>query len=203
MDTHRTEPPPPRGTANARIGLLFGGVAVGMVGMAFAAVPLYQVFCQVTGYGGTPKIAAKAQETAPAPATAGPPAAGSNTQPGAAARTITVRFDANVDRALPWRFQPVDRAVTVPIGRPSLISYRAENTSGHAITGTATFNVTPAKVAPYFTKIQCFCFTQQTLEPGQAVDMPVLFSVDPAILEDEHARDVHTITLSYTFFDAT
>jgi cytochrome c oxidase assembly protein subunit 11 len=115
---------------------------------------------------------------------------------------ITVRFDANVDPALPWRFRPNDRAVSVPLGDQALISYHAVNTSAEPVIGTATFNVTPAKVARYFTKIDCFCFTRQTLEPGQAVDMPVLFSIDPAILDDPHARDVHTITLSYTFYDA-
>ncbi|MQX35015.1 cytochrome c oxidase assembly protein [Roseospira navarrensis] len=174
---------------NARLGLVLGGLAVGMVGLAFAAVPLYQVFCQVTGYGGTPQVGAQADPAGPAPVPADAP-------------PITVRFDANVDPALPWRFRPNDRTVSVAIGAQALASYHAINTSGEEVVGTATFNVTPAKVARYFTKIDCFCFTRQTLAPGQAVDMPVLFSIDPAILDDPHARDVHTITLSYTFYDA-
>lgn len=186
MAPHETAPTAPdRRRANGRIALVFGAVAVGMVGLAFAAVPLYRVFCQVTGYGGTPGVAS----------------AGTQVFPGGVGVDMTVRFDANVDPALPWRFRPNDRAVTVPIGAEALSSFRAVNTSDRPIVGTASFNVTPTKAARYFTKVECFCFTEQRLEPGQAVDMPVLFYIDPAILEDEHAGDVRTMTLSYTFFD--
>lgn len=170
--------------ANARTGLVLAGVAVGMVGLAFASVPLYRLFCQVTGYGGTPAIVLEKR--------------GIEVD---AAHPITIRFDASVNRDMPWRFEPVQRAVTVPLGQDALVAYRAVNTSDRPIVGTATFNVTPTKVAQYFSKIECFCFTEQRLEPGESVDMPVTFYVDPAILDDEHARDVHTITLSYTFFE--
>ncbi|MBB4287176.1 cytochrome c oxidase assembly protein [Roseospira goensis] len=181
----------PAARANVRIGLVLGGVALGMVGLAFAAVPLYRVFCQVTGYGGTPQVAADGAD------------AGASAAVPADAPPITVRFDANVNPELPWRFRPNDRAVTVSLGEQALSSYHAVNTADRAITGTATFNVTPAKVARYFTKVDCFCFTRQRLEPGQAVDMPVLFYIDPALLDDVRARDVRTITLSYTFYGAT
>lgn len=161
-------------------------VAGGMVGMAFAAVPLYRLFCQVTGYGGTPGIEA----AAPAPATAGAP-------------KITVRFDANVNSDLPWRFRPAQTAVTVPVGEETLVFYTARNDSDVPVTGTATFNVTPYKAGPYFSKVQCFCFTEQRLEPGEDVSMAVSFFVDPEILKDPNTTDVKTITLSYTFFRAS
>lgn len=170
--------------ANARAGLVLAGVAVGMVGLAFASVPLYRLFCQVTGYGGTPAVVLEKKGIVADPA-----------------HPVTVRFDASVNRDMPWRFEPLQRDVTVPLGQDTLVAYRAVNTSDRAIVGTATFNVTPAKAAQYFSKIECFCFTEQRLEPGEAAEMPVTFYVDPAILEDEHARDVHTITLSYTFFE--
>ncbi|WP_404386235.1 cytochrome c oxidase assembly protein [Caenispirillum salinarum] len=178
---------PTTNKGNARLGLTLAGVAVGMVGLAFASVPLYEVFCQVTGYGGTPKIVAQNESDAMAAAAAG--------------REITIRFDGSVNRDLPWRFRPLQTAVTVPLGQDTLVAYQARNTSDEPIVGTATFNVTPSKAAQYFSKIECFCFTEQRLEPGESVDMPVTFYVDPAILEDEHARDVSTITLSYTFFE--
>lgn len=163
------------------------GVVVGMTGLAFASVPLYRLFCQVTGYGGTPRVAVDG------------PAAGSVDTAG---RTVTVRFDANVNPALPWRFRPEQRRVEVPLGESALAFYRAENLSDMPVIGTATFNVTPNKAAPYFVKVQCFCFDEQRLEAGAGVDMPVSFYVDPAIAEDPDTRDVSTITLSYTFFRA-
>lgn len=156
-------------------------LAGSMVGLAFAAVPLYRLFCQVTGFGGTPKIAAQA------------PAESSD-------RTITVRFDANVNRALPWRFEPVKTQITVRAGEPALAYYRARNISDSAITGTATFNVTPFKAGKYFSKIDCFCFTEQRLEAGQEVAMGVEFFVDPEIFNDPSTQDVTAITLSYTFY---
>ncbi|SOD94051.1 cytochrome c oxidase assembly protein [Caenispirillum bisanense] len=173
-----------RARSNARTGLIFAGVAVGMVGLAFASVPLYRLFCQVTGYGGTPAIVLEKKGITADPA-----------------HPVTIRFDASVNGRMPWRFEPLQHDVTVPLGQDTLVAYRAVNTSDRPVVGTATFNVTPAKAAQYFSKIECFCFTEQRLEPGEAVEMPVTFYVDPAILEDEHARDVHTITLSYTFFE--
>ncbi|MGC2857522.1 cytochrome c oxidase assembly protein [Novispirillum sp. DQ9] len=169
--------------SNARLGLIAAAFAVGMVGLAFAAVPAYQLFCKVTGYGGTPAIG-----------TAGAAA------PAVLDRAMTVRFDASINGTLPWRFAPAQGAVTLKVGEQGLAFYQATNTSGEAITGTATFNVTPLKAAKYFTKIDCFCFTEQTLAPGQTVDMPVTFYIDPAIADDPHVAEVGTITLSYTFF---
>jgi len=149
--------------------------------LVYYAVPLYQLFCQITGYGGTTQAALEA--------------------PGAVSdREITVSFDANVNPELPWRFRPVQREVTLPVGEERLAFYEAENTSDQLVVGSATFNVTPAKAGQYFVKIDCFCFTEQSLEPGQRVDMPVTFFVDPAILDDPNMDDVDNITLSYTFF---
>ncbi len=173
-----------RGTArNLGTGLVLTGLVAGMVGLAFASVPLYRLFCQVTGYGGTTQVAEAA--------------------PGAVGeRLITVRFNADVDPDLPWRFQPVERAVEVRIGEPELAYYRATNESDRPLTGTAVFNVTPQKVGRYFSKVACFCFDEQRLEPGQTVDMGVNFFIDPAILEDRNLDEVTTVTLSYTFFRA-
>ncbi len=166
---------------NGMTALALFGVAAGMIGLAYASVPLYELFCKVTGYGGTPNTAAAA------------PAAVSD-------RSITVRFDANTNRALPWRFKPVAKQVTVRLGERKLAFYNATNLGSETVTGTATFNVTPFKVAQYFSKIDCFCFTEQTLKPGQQVPMPVEFFVDPEIYEDPNTKEVRTITLSYTFY---
>lgn len=166
----------------AAAALLFG-TAAGMAGLAYASVPLYRLFCQVTGFGGTTRVAAEA--------------------PGAVAgRVVTVRFDANVARDLPWRFEPVVPAVKVAVGENVLAFYRARNVSNAPITGTATFNVTPHKAGSFFAKVECFCFTEQTLAPGETVELPVSFFIDPAILKDPEAEDVGEITLSYTFFRA-
>ena len=173
------------GRRNRIVALTLVGVVGGMVGLSFASVPLYRLFCQVTGYAGTPKIGTNA------------------TQRNALAgdvRTVTVEFDANIQRDVPWVFEPAQRRVTVRPGEPTLIFYRARNTSDKAVIGTATFNVTPYKAAQYFNKIACFCFTEQTLAAGQEVDMPVQFTVDPSILTDANTSTVHTLTLSYTFF---
>ncbi len=172
-----------RSSRNRAVAMLAVGVVAGMVGLAYASVPLYRLFCQVTGYGGTTQRAEAAGEVI-------------------ADRKITVRFNADVNSRLPWRFAPEQREMTLAIGETGLAFYRATNRSAETVTGNATFNVTPFKAGPYFNKIQCFCFTEQTLEPGQSVDMPVTFFVDPAILEDPDLADVHTITLSYTFFRA-
>ncbi len=176
----------PRNTTrrgNKRVtALVLSGVVMGMVGVSFASVPLYRLFCEVTGYGGTPR-------------TVGVTASDTVTD-----HTVTVRFDANVNRELPWRFRPEQRQVTVKLGEERLIHYEAVNLSDRPVTGTATFTVTPYKAAQYFAKIECFCFTEQRLEPGQSISMPVVFYVDPVILEDRNAQDVTVITLSYTFF---
>jgi cytochrome c oxidase assembly protein subunit 11 len=161
-------------------------VVVGMGCLAFASVPLYRLFCQVTGFGGTTQRA----EVAPAPV-----------QGPGGERVITVRFDATV-ADVPWTFEPVQRAVAVKVGETALIAYRAHNRSRVDIVGTATFNVSPPKAGQYFDKLQCFCFSEQTLRAGETVDMPVSFFVDPAILTDRNLDDVTTITLSYTFFRA-
>jgi cytochrome c oxidase assembly protein subunit 11 len=156
-------------------------VVVGMLGLTAAAVPLYQLFCQVTGYGGTTQRA----EAAPG---------------GEFEQTITVRFNADIDPDLPWSFQPEQRQIEVRVGEQNLAFYGARNRSDHPIVGQATYNVTPFKAAPYFSKIACFCFDEQVLQPGEEVDMPVSFYVDPGILSDPDTQDVRTITLSYTFF---
>jgi cytochrome c oxidase assembly protein subunit 11 len=171
----------PLGRRKAATALLATGVIALMLGLTAAAVPLYRLFCQVTGYGGTTRIA----EALPA-APLGP--------------TIKVRFNAEVDPALPWTFQPAQREIEIRIGEPSLAYYRARNRSDAAIVGQAVFNVTPFKAGVYFDKIACFCFEEQRLQPGEEVDMPVSFFVDPAILDDPNTGDVRTITLSYTFF---
>lgn len=167
---------------NARTATVLFALAGGMVALSFASVPLYRLFCQVTGYAGTPRITAQADPQM----TAG--------------REITVRFDANVNSRLPWRFQPEKREVRVRVGETVLAHYVAENLSDRELTGSATFNVTPQKVGGYFNKIECFCFTEQTLKPGEQVRMPVLFYVDPEIFTNAGTREVRSITLSYTFF---
>jgi cytochrome c oxidase assembly protein subunit 11 len=159
---------------------LFGLVAM-MVGLSFAAVPLYRIFCQVTGYAGTTQRA----ETSSAAVTD---------------RDMTVRFDASMSSDLNWSFKPVERKITLKIGENRLAFYRAANMSDETLTGTATFNVTPEIAGSYFVKIDCFCFTEQTLQPHQEVDMPVSFFIDPAILDDPDAKRIEEVTLSYTFF---
>ena len=156
-------------------------VFAGMVGLSFASVPLYRAFCRATGYGGTPNITAERA-------------------PGAVARTITVRFDANVDSRLPWRFAPDQASITLPLGAEQLATYTARNVSGETITGVALYNVTPQKVGAYFHKTACFCFNSQTLAAGEGMHFPLSFWVDPAIARDPDTADVRTITLSYTFF---
>ena len=157
-------------------------VTVGMGCLAFASAPLYRIFCQVTGFGGTTQRAAVAPERI-------------------AQRVITVRFDATV-ADVPWQFEPVQRTLDVRVGEAALAAYRAHNRSSRPVTGTATFNVTPVKAGQYFDKIACFCFSEQTLAGGESVDMPVSFFIDPALLDDRNLDDVNTITLSYTFFRA-
>ncbi len=168
---------------NARTGLVLAGVVVGMVGLSFAAVPLYRIFCQVTGFGGTTQVA----DVVPAKA---------------GERIVKVRLDARVNPRLPWSFQPVQRQITLRVGESKTAIYRARNLADYPVTGTATFNVTPLKAGKYFSKVQCFCFDEQRLAPGEEVEMAVQFFIDPKIMDDRNLDDVKTITLSYTFFHA-
>ena len=171
---------------NARTAWKLVAVVGGMLGMAYAAVPLYEAFCKATGFAGTPLVA---KQGAPGDR----PVIG---------RTVEVRFDSNTDANLPWRFEPLQRSVKVHLGEEKLVFFRATNKSQRPIVGTATYNVTPEWTAGWFNKIQCFCFTEQLLQPGQSVDMPVLFFVDADMNKDRRYDDVRTITLSYTFYEA-
>src|SRR3954449_9424950 len=172
---------PARPNRNKTTVLLLAGVILGMAGLSFASVPLYRLFCQATGYGGaTPRASSGPAETAGA--------------------LVTVRFDAAVAPDLAWEFRPLVREVRLHPGEQREVFYRTVNRSAEAVTGTATFNVTPAKSGIYFDKLQCFCFTEQRLQPGESRDMGVQFFVDPELVKDPSTRDVNTITLSYTMF---
>lgn len=173
--------------ANRRTAVLLSAIIVAMVALTAASVPLYRLFCQVTGYGGTTQAADEAPD-----AIVGEP--------------VKVSFNADVAPELGWSFRPLQRSVTVRPGEERLVFYEAINTSGRPVVGTAVFNVTPFRVGAYFNKLQCFCFEQQTLEPGERIEMAVSFFIDPAIVEDIDARTVREMTLSYTFYvdkDAT
>ena len=171
---------PPR-NRNALLGGGLAAVMVSMVGLSFAAVPLYRMFCQATGFGGTPMI--------------GGPAA-----PGPSGRSITVRFNADTNPSLPWRFAASQTQLTVGLGEDQLAFYEARTRGDQPVTGVSTYNVTPEKAGQYFHKTACFCFDEQTLASGQEMQFPLSFWVDPAIATDPDTRDVTTITLSYTFF---
>ncbi len=168
---------------NDRVVLICVGVFAGMVGLTYASVPLYRIFCQATGFDGTPRIYSAASKTV-------------------ADGSIEVRFDANVAQGMPWEFRPEHTSMKVRLGENSQAFYRAHNAGAQAVVGTATFNVTPEKAAPYFNKIQCFCFTRQELKAGQVANLGVSFFVDPAIASDLTTKDVTAVTLSYTFFPA-
>ncbi|MGY6635863.1 MAG: cytochrome c oxidase assembly protein [Erythrobacter sp.] len=170
---------------NARVGMMAAAGALAMLGLGYAAVPLYQMFCQVTGFGGTTMKATEA-DAARAEAIA-------------TGKTISVRFDASTSAGMPWAFKPTKATQTVTIGQRDIATYTARNDGSQPITGAATFNVTPEQAGKYFNKIQCFCFTEQTLLPGQEITMPVLYYVDPAMLDDPNMAGVQQITLSYTF----
>jgi cytochrome c oxidase assembly protein subunit 11 len=174
-------PQPQKRDKKRLVALALAGVAAGMVGLSFAAVPLYQMFCQATGYGGATQRANAAPDTV-------------------LDRTVTVRFDTNVDPSLPWRFVPEQRSVDVRIGESALVFFKATNISDKPITGTAGFNVAPQAAGLYFNKIQCFCFTQQKLAAGQTIEMPVTFFVDPKFVDDDSTKNIPEITLSYTFY---
>jgi cytochrome c oxidase assembly protein subunit 11 len=168
---------------NNKVGLMAGLLVAAMVGLGFASVPLYRIFCQVTGFDGTTQKAIGGQA------------------PGAVVgKMINVRFDGNAALALPWDFKPERHVERVAVGAREMAFYTATNLSDKPITGTATFNVTPNQAGQYFTKIQCFCFTNQTLEPGETMRMPVIFYVDPKLITDPDTRDISEITLSYTFY---
>lgn len=168
---------------NRRTALSMAAFALGMLGLGYASVPLYDLFCRVTGFGGTTMQVSEAQAAAIKPV----------------AQKISIRFDGNVDRALPWKFGPEQITQDVRIGERNMAFYKARNDGNQPVTGVASFNVAPERAGKYFNKIHCFCFEQQTLQPGQEVDMPVQYFVDPAILSDPEARDIEQITLSYTF----
>jgi cytochrome c oxidase assembly protein subunit 11 len=169
---------------NRRVAFMAASVGVAMLGLAYASVPLYRLFCQATGFGGTTQVA----DVAPA---------------NVSSKTISVRFDANVSPNMGWNFRPVQNTLTTKIGEVTLAHYTATNMTQETITGTAMFNVTPAEAGIFFNKIECFCFTEQTLKPGQTVDMPVQFFVDPALLDDADTKSISEITLSYTFYPVT
>jgi cytochrome c oxidase assembly protein subunit 11 len=165
---------------NRAVAIRMALFALAMLGLAFASVPLYRAFCQVTGFGGTTQKAEAA--------------------PGAVAGQIGVRFDANIDPALPWKFEPVQETVRIHPGARTTIYYEATNYTARSTTGQAIFNVTPEIAGKYFSKIECFCFTEQTLKPGETVKMPVIFFVDPKLRDDPDTKHIDEITLSYTFY---
>ena len=168
--------------ANTRTLVYLSSLGVFMVGLSFAAVPLYDWFCRVTGYGGTTAVADGGSDTV-------------------LDQEVTVRFAAATERDMPWEFKPVVTNMKIKIGETGLAFYEAHNPTNHPVAGSASFNVTPFSAGGYFFKIDCFCFQEQVLEPGQTVQMPVTFYVDPDIIEDDEAKLVHTITLSYTFHE--
>jgi cytochrome c oxidase assembly protein subunit 11 len=171
----------PASAKNFRVAALAGATAAAMLGLAYASVPLYRLFCQATGFGGTTQISAAApRETSE--------------------RTIAIRFDANTAASLDWNFHAAQLEMKVKLGEQAMAYYRATNIGGRDLTGTAVFNVTPVSAGVYFNKIQCFCFTEQTLKPGESAELPVVFFVDPAIADDPDASGIDTITLSYTFY---
>jgi len=180
-----TLPPSPfdRDRRNRRTMLTMAGVGLSMLALGFASVPLYRIFCEQTGFGGTTMRADANVQVSEA-----------------AGHTMSIRFDSNVQPGMPWQFYPEHRTDTVTVGRKDMAIFIAKNMSDKPVTGTASFNVTPTQAGAYFTKIQCFCFTEQTLQPGQEVRMPVLYFVDPKILDDPDNTDTQQITLSYTFY---
>jgi cytochrome c oxidase assembly protein subunit 11 len=175
------------GDKNARLAWTLAATVGGMLALAYAASPLYDMFCRATGFGGTPQVAQEGAQGAGRPILS---------------RTVNVRFDANVDANLPWRFTPLEREVKVKLGEERLVHYRVTNLSQRPIVGTSAYNVTPETAGAWFNKLQCFCFTEQLLLPGQSMDMPVVFFVDPEMDKDRRYDNIRTVTLSYTFFEA-
>jgi cytochrome c oxidase assembly protein subunit 11 len=175
----------PGAAASRRTALRLGGVVAVMLGLSFAAVPLYDWFCRVTGYGGTTTVAAAG-----------------GAAPEVLDRTIRVRFDANTAAGMPWTFRPMTRTMDVRLGESALVFYEASNPTDAPVAGTASYNVAPFAAGSHFAKIACFCFELQVLGPGERIEMPVSFYVDPAILDDPEARGAPSITLSYTMHAA-
>lgn len=173
----------PRRKSHARTVVPLLLVLLAMSGLTAASVPLYRVFCKATGFGGTTQTASAAPGTV-------------------SDKWVWVRFNADVSPGLPWAFEPEQREMRVHPGEQMLALFRATNKSDHVITGTATYNVQPDAAGLYFDKVQCFCFTKQTLQPGETAELPVTFFVDPAMMSDRNAKDIAAITLSYTFFQA-
>ncbi|MBC2665797.1 cytochrome c oxidase assembly protein [Novosphingobium flavum] len=170
---------------NRRVGLYALLAALAMLGLGYASVPLYRLFCQVTGFQGTTQRVSAAQAASVK----------------VAAATMSIRFDGNTDRDLPWEFKPQQVTQTVRLGERNLAIFTAKNLSNRPIVGRASYNVSPDDAGKFFNKVQCFCFTEQTLEPGQEVRMPVIYFVDPSITKDEDGKDIRQITLSYTFHE--
>jgi len=179
----RSDHATPLKARNRRLMLVCVGVVASMVALSFASAPLYRLFCQVTGFGGTALRAERAPDTV-------------------LEREVTVRFNADTDPSLPWAFRPVQREIKVKLGETALAFYTARNLGHEKITASATFNVTPLKVGGHFDKIDCFCFKEQTLAPGETAELPVSFFVDPSLATDRNLDDIKVITLSYTFFRA-
>jgi cytochrome c oxidase assembly protein subunit 11 len=177
----RKQPAPSR---NGRVVAVCGLLVVSMAGLSFAAVPLYRLYCQVTGYQGTTQRAEKASDVV-------------------LDRSVKVHFDANVAAGLPWTFEPMQNSLDVKVGENALVFYKATNKSAKATVGTAVFNVAPDAVGTHFQKVQCFCFTEQRLEPGQSMEMAVSFFVDPAFTTDEETTRLSELTLSYSFYPVT
>jgi cytochrome c oxidase assembly protein subunit 11 len=169
-------------TPQSRTALQLLAVVVTMASLSFAAVPFYRWFCQVTGFAGTTSVATSAPGTI-------------------LDRTMKIRFDASRDAGMPWDFRPAQRDMTLRVGETGLAFYEAHNPTDRVVAGTAVFNVTPDAAGGYFSKIDCFCFTEQVLQPGETVQMPVTFFVDPAMMDNAEGRSVHEITLSYTFYE--
>ena len=181
MSTPKSSAPPPR--RDLLIAFCCGGLVAIMIGMSFAAVPLYSWFCRTTGYGGTTQVAKSAPRQT-------------------SDRTVTVRFDANVAAGLPCRFEPEQRTIDVKLGQVVTVYYSVTNEAARVTAGQAGYNVSPSTVGIYFEKINCFCFTEQTMKPGERRDMAVVFYVDPKLAEDSEKDRVDLITLSYTFYPA-
>jgi cytochrome c oxidase assembly protein subunit 11 len=167
------------------IGLFCAFFAFGMLGLAYLSVPLYSLLCQVTGYGGTPRTLPQAPAYSPHTGEE---------------RSVRVLFDANVAPGLPWEFAPETSEISLKLGETVVVPYRFKNNGSETSTGVATYNVHPHTAGPYFGKIECFCFTDQTLAPGEEKRESVVFSLDPEMLKEEGLENVHAITLSYTFF---
>ena len=174
---------PSRQRRNLNLLMVLVGVVAAMTGLSFAAVPLYRIFCAATGFNGTPQRAQRAPTEI-------------------SERVVTVTFTADVAKGLGWRFQPMQRSLDMKVGETKLAYFVAENLESRPVTGRAVFNVSPDLYGAYFNKIECFCFTEQTLQPGQRVEMPVSFFIDPAMLKDPELKSLNDITLSYTFFRA-